>query len=1356
MANQPTKYRKFVVGAASAALVASAVAPVASAATFTDVADNNSHKEAIDALSDAGVIKGYADGTFQPNKTLTRSDVVKLMGKLLISEGYEIPADAVSKPRFADLKPTSNKELLELAAVVRDNGVFVGKPDGTLDPAGDITRENMAIVIVRAFDSLNGTDLATYVKGQDFDKEVTDSGTAKAEARPAIDVLDFFEITNVATFNPKNTTTRGQFASFLYRATQADFSKVDGGTVAPGVASVKGINATTVEVTFKDAVTNLNSLNFTIEGLTVSNAALKQGSDKTVVLTTAGQEGGKKYTVNLDGKSVGTFTGVSAVVPSKVTMNTDSLQGKVGQQAILSADVGVKQAGIPVTFNVKTQTQKTLNKDQVFEAVTDENGIATFSYTQYAADTDEVVAYPTGAPTVRDFATVHWGVSTIMTLEEDDKTGTELSNGENKKYKVTLTDPKTGKADENQIVHLIFAENIDVPVNKLTDAKINGKKAYQATNDTKEVVTVKTDSKGVATFTVSGTNTKATPVAYLDGKGYGKDEKDKYDRSELKVSAKTVTFGAIQEKYDLEITRSGKEEAAIGTKNGRTYKVVVKDENGKAASKEIVNVGFDEDLDRVITTNTKAKFVVSDDNRVKGTDFYDSDLKGKSKYNDTQDKRNQITLELNDNGEGEFTIVSTEKDDYATPVVWIDINSANSQQGILDEGEPTKKGAITYFANEKIDGSKLKVYNTVTGEKVKDNRDIDGTQGAEFKFEVANQSGEAMDRNKVKGGTATFKVHNTGTKDVVVFKSQADLNSYLTNMSDANRAKGTVISARRTETLSSLDVPNYSNTASVFVASVNGETAAVEVTAYGEFKDLDNKTVNLSESKVEKASFKSSSDIGKSHTGIVEKFDKGDKKIKFVGKTELNYKSKFDDKKVKYFDGRKVNSNAVLEIKFDQFEDIVDYAVRYGNNSEPRIHFFENTDGVYEFTILDATYDANNPDVKAANAVINQVNALPKAADVKASDKDAIEKARKDYNALTNKQQGFVPIDVLNKLIAAEKALAALDAEVPGLYTSEVTSYNSVDKTITFKDKAPVKYAGQSGVTYRYFDELNRPVATAEAFVASLKKGNEVTRNVEGNTITFYVRNAGTGAAIDNAANNVEAAKKVTDAINALPAVDALKVSDKAAVDQARDDYDVLTADQKALVTAATLKTLTDAEAKIAELVAGDADAQAAKEVEDAIKALPAVDKLALTDKDAVDEARADYDVLTAAQKALVPASVLKTLTDAEEKIKELEEAQPKEYEFTDLTVEATDLNLLGLFNYKIEGTVAGTKAADVDKVIISFDPAVNDQDAKTFDKATGKFTYTEGVSKFETITLKAVDAAGNTVYTQAVPVTFK
>src|SRR5690606_34668142 len=87
---------------------------------------------------------------------------------------------------------------------------------------------------------------------------------------------------------------------------------------------VKAVNATTVEVTFKDAVENLNSLNFTIEGLTVSNAAIKQTDNKTVVLTTAVQKGGEKYTVSLNNQTIGSFTGISAVVPTKLTMNTDS------------------------------------------------------------------------------------------------------------------------------------------------------------------------------------------------------------------------------------------------------------------------------------------------------------------------------------------------------------------------------------------------------------------------------------------------------------------------------------------------------------------------------------------------------------------------------------------------------------------------------------------------------------------------------------------------------------------------------------------------------------------------------------------------------------------------------------------------------------------------------------------------------------------------------------------------------------------------------------------------------------------------------------------------------------------------
>ncbi|NOS30862.1 Parasporal protein, partial [Staphylococcus aureus] len=134
-----------------------------------------------------------------------------------------IPADARTNPRFTDLSTKSNAELLDYAAVVKDAGVFIGS-NGKLLAVDNITRENMALVLVRAFDTVEKIDLATYVAGQDFKRDVKDLTSAKSEARAAIDVLDFFDITNptVASFNPKGNTTRGHFATFLHKTINAD------------------------------------------------------------------------------------------------------------------------------------------------------------------------------------------------------------------------------------------------------------------------------------------------------------------------------------------------------------------------------------------------------------------------------------------------------------------------------------------------------------------------------------------------------------------------------------------------------------------------------------------------------------------------------------------------------------------------------------------------------------------------------------------------------------------------------------------------------------------------------------------------------------------------------------------------------------------------------------------------------------------------------------------------------------------------------------------------------------------------------------------------------------------------------
>ncbi|MBD7985983.1 S-layer homology domain-containing protein [Sporosarcina sp. Sa2YVA2] len=351
MDNQQKKYRNFMIGAASAALVASAVAPTsASAADFSDV-KGNTHEAAINALVDAGVIKGYPDGTFKPNKSLNRSDVVKMLGKWLESMDYKVPADYKTNPRFTDHTSKTNDELLKYAALVKDYKVFGGYEDGSLGAAKPITRENMAVVLVRAYDAVYKTDLVTMVKGMEFDKDVTDRTKAKAEARPYIDVLDYFDITNPAApqFNPKGTTTRGQFASLLYKTSLVDM-KEEVDTEAPKLVYT---GEKTIEVAY--------GANFSAPVVTATDNV----DEKVEVTSVITNEAGERLTA-VDTKVYGTY---------KITYSAVDAAGNNAEDVVVTVKVaepnslevasveGLSATQVQVHFNLPVDKTTVFNTD---------------------------------------------------------------------------------------------------------------------------------------------------------------------------------------------------------------------------------------------------------------------------------------------------------------------------------------------------------------------------------------------------------------------------------------------------------------------------------------------------------------------------------------------------------------------------------------------------------------------------------------------------------------------------------------------------------------------------------------------------------------------------------------------------------------------------------------------------------------------------------------------------------------------------------------------------------------------------------------------------------------------------------
>ncbi|NJP03975.1 S-layer homology domain-containing protein [Candidatus Gracilibacteria bacterium] len=109
---------------------------------FEDVPRTHKSFAAIKYLKDEAIVKGYADGTFQPDGTLNRAETVKML-----VESFKIPnkEDAVA---FTDINGGEwfNESVKKAAA----NGLIKGYPDGSFQPGKTITKAEFLTIALRA------------------------------------------------------------------------------------------------------------------------------------------------------------------------------------------------------------------------------------------------------------------------------------------------------------------------------------------------------------------------------------------------------------------------------------------------------------------------------------------------------------------------------------------------------------------------------------------------------------------------------------------------------------------------------------------------------------------------------------------------------------------------------------------------------------------------------------------------------------------------------------------------------------------------------------------------------------------------------------------------------------------------------------------------------------------------------------------------------------------------------------------------------------------------------------------------------------------------------------------------------
>ena len=116
---------------------------------FPDVAAANWFNNAVSTNGKAGIVKGYMDGEFKPNRNITRAEFAAIAARFLSEE------DAGPGGRFSDISGHWAEEEINRAVAA---GWIRGYEDGTFRPDQDITRAEAVTLINRMLDRMPDKD----------------------------------------------------------------------------------------------------------------------------------------------------------------------------------------------------------------------------------------------------------------------------------------------------------------------------------------------------------------------------------------------------------------------------------------------------------------------------------------------------------------------------------------------------------------------------------------------------------------------------------------------------------------------------------------------------------------------------------------------------------------------------------------------------------------------------------------------------------------------------------------------------------------------------------------------------------------------------------------------------------------------------------------------------------------------------------------------------------------------------------------------------------------------------------------------------------------------------------------------
>ena len=130
------------------------IAPI----SFSDVSEADWFAPYVTWASLSGIVNGYDDGTFAPNREITREQMALILVRYCEAYGFRLPEEDV--PAFTDEEKIS-PWALEAVLKSRRCGLINGREDGSFDPMGTATRGEMCAVMARLMEKTTETGSET-------------------------------------------------------------------------------------------------------------------------------------------------------------------------------------------------------------------------------------------------------------------------------------------------------------------------------------------------------------------------------------------------------------------------------------------------------------------------------------------------------------------------------------------------------------------------------------------------------------------------------------------------------------------------------------------------------------------------------------------------------------------------------------------------------------------------------------------------------------------------------------------------------------------------------------------------------------------------------------------------------------------------------------------------------------------------------------------------------------------------------------------------------------------------------------------------------------------------------------------